>query len=255
MTGTASVAELNTIDYPAVMDMDDAIGANDGETLDGLVGMAPRAGFRFSRRLFLLSDPGSAQAESISDLRAHLLAQHVRNGRRSLAFCSPAEGVGSTYLAVNLAVAFAQAGISTLLIDANMHDPGVQKYIRPKEEPAGLRQCLTGSDLGHGNAIYDDVLQNLSVLYAGGVADNAQELLATRHFKSLMDNCMRDYEMTIVDSPPGLNAADGLRIATVVGYALVVARRNETLVNDIRMLMDGLLADRVRIVGTFLNDF
>lgn len=255
MTEQAMVSELSTADYPAVMEDGDMSALTDEGGLAGLTGMAPRAGYRFSRKLFLLSDPESPEAESISALRANLLAQHVRNGRRSLAFCAPDSGVGTTYLAVNLAVAFAQAGISTLLIDANMRDPGVQKYIRPAEDPAGLRQCLLAPEQSHMNMVHEDVLQNLSVLYAGGFASNSQELLATRQFKSLIDNCMRDYEMTIVDTPAGISAADGLRIAMVVGYALVVARRNESLVGDLRVLMEGLLADRVRIVGTFLNDF
>ena len=225
-----------------------------GEASSGPGDADSRAGFRFSRKLLLLSDPSSPQAESVGALRAHLLAQHVRNGRRSLALCAPTEGSGTTFLSVNLAVAFAQAGINTLLIDANMRDPGVQNYIRPPEEPIGLRQCLSG-DSSHTSMVYEDALQNLSVLYAGGVAENSQELLASRQFKSLIDNCMREYEMVIVDTPPGVSAADGVRIGMVVGYVLVVVRRNESLVGDMRTLMDGLTADRVRIVGTFLNDF
>lgn len=255
MTEQAVLTELSTAEYPAVVDENDETALSDDGSLAGLTGMAPRAGYRFSRKLFLLSDPTSPEAESIGELRAHLLAQHIRNGRRSLAFCAPETGAGSTYLAVNLAVAFAQAGINTLLIDANMRQPGVQKYIRPGEDPAGLRQCLVDPDESYMNLVHEDVLQNLSILYAGGIAANSQELLAARQFKSLIDNCMRDYEMTIVDTPAGISAADGQRIAMVVGYALVVARRNETLVNDVRDLVDGLLADRVRVVGTFLNDF
>ncbi len=254
ITGPGEPVELKLAEYPGLMD-DHGVDISDERALAGLSVMHPRSGFRFSRKLFLLSNPSSAQSESISGMRAHLLAQHVRNGRRSLALCAPETGVGSTYLAVNLAVAFAQAGINTLLIDANMRDPGVQSYIKPEIDPLGLRHCLVDPDMSHSGAVCDDVLQNLSILYSGGVADNSQELLASRQFKSLIDNCMRDYEMTIVDTPPGISAADGLRIAMVVGYALVVAKRDETLVSDVRMLMDELLADRVKVVGTFLNDY
>ncbi len=253
MEDASPASELDTGDYQPIS----GTGGfpTSGHGVDDLGGITVRTGFRFSRKLALLADQTSPQSESISALRAHLLAQHVRNGRRSLAICAPSIGSGSTYIAANLAFAFAQAGINTLLIDANMRDPGVQGYIQPPEEPTGLRQCLSETQQTYTNAIHEDVLDNLSVLYAGGATSNSQELLASKEFKSLMDNCMRDYDMTIVDTPPGISAADNLRIAMVVGYVLVVARRNDSLVADLRALMDGLIADRVRIVGTFLNDY
>src|SRR3546814_263595 len=74
--------------------------------------------FRFSQRVVVLSDSNSPEAEAIAALRTHLLAHHVRAGRRGLAVCSPSSKSGATFVAVNLAVSLARAGIRTLLIDA-----------------------------------------------------------------------------------------------------------------------------------------
>lgn len=251
-----SVAEQEA-DAPATSPADSTplpLLADGAEPIESGENGEPRR-FRVSRNILCLYQPDGERAEAVRSLRAHLLAGHLAHGRRSLAICAADEGVGTTYLAVNLAVAFAQAGISTLLIDANMHDPGVDKYISPEEMPKGLRQMLESDDPMSVSAIQPNVLPNLSVLYAGGTGPNSQELLASKQFKRLMDDCMRDHEITIVDTPAGKNYADVRRIAKSVRYAMLVARKDVTMVSEVRNLVDELESDRVHLIGTFLNEF
>ena len=72
--------------------------------------------YSFSRRIACLSEPAGVAARGYRALQTHLLAGHVRDGRRGLAVCAPTPACGCTSVAVNLAVAFAQAGINTLLL-------------------------------------------------------------------------------------------------------------------------------------------
>lgn len=211
--------------------------------------------FRFSRHVVSLSKPESPDAKSIRSLHTHLMARHVRDGRRGLAICSPTSGVGCTMVAVNLAVAFAQAGLNTLLIDANLHDPGVEEYILPERPQTGLWQMLLAGADARNDEIRRDVMPNLSVLFAGGSGSRASELIANRHFKEVVDDCMRDFEFTIVDTPAHGGTADARRIAMNVRYALIVARRNMSYLSPIKEFIEELSADRVRLVGTFLSDF
>lgn len=217
---------------------------------------APPAGpaVDLSSDLHILSDPTGIRAESIRALRAHLSAQHLRDGRRSLAICGPAVGAGCSYVAANLAVALAQTGVKTLLIDANLREPGLDHFFVPNRETPGLLQCLSDPNVSLRDAILEDVQPDLSLLFAGGVSTNAQELVAGAAFKSLIDSCVRDYDITIVDAPAANTSADARRIAAVLRYALVVAWRHHSYVKDIRTLVGELTNDRVRVVGTYLND-
>ena len=208
-----------------------------------------------SRSIVVLSDPDGARAEAIRALRAHLLAGHMAHGRRSLAVCGAGTNSGSTFLAVNLAVAFAKAGISTLLIDADIYDSEVCDFIRPDRSVPGLRDILDAPERSIVDNIRTDVMPNLSVMYSGTEKPNASELFASRQFKLLIDDCMRDHEITIVNTPSAHSAADVRRIAKSVRYALVVARRDHTLRSDLRELIDELDSDRVNLIGTFLSDF
>lgn len=217
-------------------------------------GAAPDAlPHRFSDAVVILSQPGSSQAEAIGDLRTHLLAQHVSDTRRSLTICSPAANAGATFIATNLAVAFALAGVRTLLIDSNMRQPGLETMVAPGAPRPGLRQCLMG-EASLADAIDQDVIPQLSLLYSGGTTESVQDLLSSNRFKTLVDDCVRNFDLTIVDTAPSNASADARRVANMMRFALIVVRRNMTYLSDVRTLVEELQADRVNIIGTFLND-
>jgi capsular exopolysaccharide synthesis family protein len=209
---------------------------------------------RYSPSLLTLSAPLSAGAEQIRALRTHMVAQHIEAGRRALAVCAASYDVGCTFVAANLAVATAQIGLKTLLIDADLREPMIQKVLPPRMEGPGLSHCLAGPGGSVGDFIDDDVLPNLSVLHAGTPAFNAQELLAREWFQDVMTYCLREYDFTVVDTPPANTSADARRISNVVGYSLIVARRDQSVVADVRTLAEQLLDDNVNVVGTLLTN-
>lgn len=208
----------------------------------------------FTRDLVTLIEGRPAEAEAIRTVRTHIVARHLEDGRRGLAVCAPTAGSGCSFTAANLAVALSQVGVSTLLIDADLRKPGLDSIIRPEKPPIGLMQCLTASDRPRSDFIHADVLPNLSLLYAGGTSQSAQELLGGEAFRELIDRCLRDFEFTIVDTPPANDSADALRTVSVIGYALIVARTNVTKLKNLSTLSHQLQEDGGRIVGAVLNE-
>ncbi|HEY2358314.1 MAG TPA: CpsD/CapB family tyrosine-protein kinase [Phenylobacterium sp.] len=213
-----------------------------------------RGQYSFSETLVTLSDPFAQSAEYIRALRTHIMAQHVEAGRRALAICEAGPKLGATFVATNLAVSLAQAGVKTLLIDGNLRDPMIQNVIKPDRDLPGLRECLSVSGSSVADFVQSDILPNMSVLFSGGAAPNAQELLARSTFEQVINSCLRDYEMTIIDTPPANSCADGRRIASVAAYSLIVSRRHKGLVSDVKTLAGQLRADHSTVIGTVLND-
>lgn len=206
--------------------------------------------------LHMLSYPTGPQSESVRVLRTHLTSQHLRDGRRTLAICSTARGTGCTYIATNLALSFAQTQMKVLLIDCNLRDPGVDGLISMPRQVDGLAQYLADpATFSAKDVISKDVMPNLSILYAGGTTDSTQELLGGNAFKTLLDECVRDYDLTIVDTPAANICSDARQICAMLRYALVVTRRNHSYVKDVRTFIDELRGDRVNVVGTYLNDY
>ncbi|MES2492644.1 MAG: CpsD/CapB family tyrosine-protein kinase [Pseudomonadota bacterium] len=224
-------------------------------TLEPAAVSAPAKSYHFAEQVAMVrGNEHSADVESIGALRAQLLSQHLRLGRRALTILSPASGAGATFTAVNLAVSMAQAGIRTLLIDANMRDPGVQDLIIPHDPVIGLSHCLEMPEGDFGNVIQEDVMPMLSVIYAGQPSANAQELLVKPQLSVLFDMCLREYEITIVDTPASNTCADGQLLATQLRYGMIVVRKNESYVNDVKTLVGELKANGVELIGTVINE-
>ncbi len=125
--------------------------------------------------------------------------------------------------------------------------------IRRSESGTGLAECLQSLDAPFASNIDSNVLPNLSLLYAGGTVANTQELLGGERFKALMNYCLREYDVTIVDTPPANTSTDARRIGSVVGYALIVTAKDKTFVKDMKTLASELRSDGCLPVGSVLN--
>lgn len=203
----------------------------------------------------LLTKPSSIEAEAIRALRTRIVAQHVQQGRRSLAICSPAEESGSTFVATNLAVALSQIGIKTALVDADLRAPSVDQAFGLPEGRKGLSEYLADPTVEIDDVLLDDMLPDLSILPAGKAPDNPQELLSGARFPELVNQLLREYEITIFDTTPSNRCTDALRVANIASYCLLVGRKHKSFVSDVKTLSKLLKADRSVVVGTVLNDF
>jgi capsular exopolysaccharide family len=208
-----------------------------------------------TRLPLVLSNPNSIEAESIRALRTRFVAQHVQEGRRSIAVCTPAEDTGCTFVATNLAAAISQIGLSTVLVDANLRAPSVSDAFGIRSARGGLSEYLADPAKEIDDIIIENVLPDLAIIPAGTVPTNPQELLSGGRFPHLVDRLLREFDLTIFDTTPTNSCTDAQRVANVAGYSLIVGRKHKTFFNDIRTLSQLLGADRSVVVGTVLNDF
>jgi capsular exopolysaccharide synthesis family protein len=222
--------------------------------LPGLPGQSANLRYELSPDLVTMSETRPAEAEAIRTARTHIMARHLEDGRRGLSVTAATAGVGCSFVAANLAVALSQAGVSTLLIDGDMRRPQIDDFIRASAPTAGLKQYLSSERSAVSNYIHHEVLPALSIMYAGGVADDAQELLASENFRSLVERCLRDFEFTIIDTPAATGIADALRIASMVGYTLVVAKTHVSRSSEVANLAKQLQEDGAVVIGAVLNE-
>lgn len=203
----------------------------------------------------MINDPHSIEAEAIRALRTRLAAQHLREGRRSIAVCSASPESGCTYIALNLAVAMAQAGVRTALVDANLRDPVIADLCGLPLAMPGLSEYLASDSIAMADVVDTELMPNLAVIGGGETPPNPQELLSGLRFRGLVDQLLREYDLTIFDTAPAKICSDGLRVATMAGFSLVVSRKHKTYVEDMKTLTKQLRADRSVVVGSILNSF
>jgi capsular exopolysaccharide synthesis family protein len=218
-----------------------------------VLGLAPTESV--TDELVVLSDPASPRAEAIRLLRTQIISQHIGAGRRAIAVCAATDGSGATYIAANLAAAISQVGFKTLLVDANLRNPRMDGIFGIDPAGPGLTSYLALQANRPERVVYPNVLPNLSVVPAGPPVGRPQELLSGSRFRVGVDILLREYDFAIFDTPATNENADALTVAGLLGYALVVARKDTAYVRDLQTLSQQLGAARATIVGSVLNDY
>ena len=208
-----------------------------------------------SDELVVVHDEASIRSESIRLLRTQVIAQHMRSGRRGLAFVSPVSNVGCSYIAANLAASLSQVGIKTLLIDANMRNSRIDQFFGLDPAAPGLSSFLSLQVARPERVVHANVLPSLSVMTAGPAVSRPQELLSGNRFRDGTNTLLREYDLVLFDTPPSNSNADALTIGAAAGYALMVARRNISYFKDVHILTDQLAAARCPIIGAVLNEY
>ena len=207
----------------------------------------------FGPALFVLKQPSSQQSEALRSLRSQLLLRWFNAGNKSMAIVGTNIGEGCSYLAANLAVVFAQLGLRTLLVDANLRDPSQHRLFNLKNE-IGLSDILAGHA---GQVVINplDTIENLSVLSAGSISGNAQELLSRTTFIELMKQITPQYDVVLVDTAPGTMTADAQAAAACCSGVLLVSRLNHTKLSHLADMRDYIAITGAEIVGSVINDF
>jgi protein-tyrosine kinase len=201
--------------------------------------------------------PFSRVGENLRAVRSQLMLRWF-NGeamRKVLAVVSPGAGEGRSFVAANLAIVFAQQGERTLLIDGDLRSaPGRgQHALFRLGKGAGLSGILADR-AGIEAAQLVPGLPSLAVLPAGAVPPNPQELLGRPSFGQLLLTASGMFDVILIDTPSGSAYADAEIIAARAGAAVMVARKNKTLVPQATQMARRMQDGGVNLVGSVLND-
>lgn len=206
-----------------------------------------------STDLILAHRPMHPRSEAIRSLRTRLLlARDSSRHPGTFAVMSACAREGRSELCAELAIAFAQLGRATLLIDADLRNPR-QHRLFGGQNRSGLAQSLNRNEPPW---IYGvSGIPHIALMTSGGVPENPLELLSAGRFEQLVTACQRDYEFIVIDTPPGARYSDGLAIAAVAGRSLVVARACKTSYEHLTDLTRQLAATSAHVVGAVINRF
>jgi receptor protein-tyrosine kinase len=199
--------------------------------------------------------PFSPQVEALRALRSQLMLRWFTGDpeRKTLAIVSPGRGEGRSWLAANLAVVFSQLGENTLLIDADLRNPK-QDILFKLENRSGLSSHLSGrGELSDVKRISSFI--GLSILPAGPIPPNPQELLGRPQFAHLLELLRGQFDAIIIDTPAAAEYADAQTVAVRAGGALLLAHKHETSLDALGALTENLRQLGVQPVGSVLSEF
>ena len=209
-------------------------------------------GARYSKDLVVGFEPFGSQAEAVRTTRAALISAAIETKTNAMAFIGPRSGVGVTYLCANIALSLAQAGVRTLVVDANLRRPRIGQMFGLDRGHEGLSDAINYR-LSETPPIASEVLPNLSVLPAGMTPPNPQELLASPEFAALCFGLKRRFGIVLFDTTSTEDCVDGIIVASRVGAAAMIGRRHKTTFKEVRELADSLRGQHCEILGNILD--
>lgn len=205
-----------------------------------------------SELLIQAHDTTHPRSESIRSLRTELLLRTRHQGTGVVALLSPCAGEGRSQLAAELAIAFAQLGRRTLLVDADLRRPR-QHVLFGAENENGLAQALVDKDAIHLHGV--EGLPQMALLTSGVLPPNPLELLAGIRFERLMVEWRRSFEFVVLDTPPTTESSDAITVATTAGQVLILSRANVTPFTALREMSRKLGATHARTLGAVIGRF
>ena len=189
--------------------------------------------------------------EAVRTIRNTILLSDFEQRLRSIMLTSAEPREGKTTLAAYLAIANADRGKRTLLVDGDLRRPSLHtRFDLPLRE--GLSNVLTGALAWQDVVLPVEGRPNLSLLLSGPSSHRAADLIGPR-LAELLDEFAKDYDLVILDSPPLPGFAECLQMANAADGVLIVSRAGETRRKAVANVVTTLQRLRVNIIGVVLN--
>lgn len=214
----------------------------------------PETNRKYSSDLIAAYQPFSPEVEGFRVLRSQLMFRWLNEGFKAISVVAANPGEGCSYLAANLAVVFSQLGKKTLLIDGNMRNPRQHKIFNLQQR-FGLSDIL--ADRMAGNEALSNIadLPDLTVLGAGTVPPNPQELIGRANFPQLIKYAGSMFDVIIVDTPAQSISSDAQMFASFTRGAVLAARLNHTSVAEMSSLKTQIQGSGATVIGAVVNNF
>ena len=190
--------------------------------------------------------------EGVRHLRGYLMLSEQSHAPKSILITSALPGEGKSTLALSLAMAHAEQGKRTLLIDADLRQPAIERIVR-LDPDAGLAEVL--AHRSHWSSVTRSVpgRPNLSVLGSGLPLPLALALIGPQ-MRGILDQAVLQFDLVVIDSPPLLGCAETLELAVAADLAVLAVRSGQTPMKSLAAAVETLRRVNVAIAGLVLNE-
>jgi len=198
-------------------------------------------------------DSDSHAAEAYRTIRTAVFFGAPKDQAKTVLITSPAPLDGKTSLASNLAIAMAQAGQKTLIIDADFRRPMQHEIFKLNHRDKGLSTVLAGAGSLQ-EAIQPTEIKGLEVLTSGPAVPNPSEMLNSETFARTLEHLCERYDRIVIDSPPVMPVTDSQILAAICNITLLVLRAERSTRKASQQARDALLSVGAHILGAVVND-
>lgn len=221
----------------------------------GTIGLIPQvADWRAKEksRLVSLSDPTSPGAEAYRILRTSIQFLGIERQTKVIQMTSASAQEGKTTTLSNLAVAFANSGLRTVVVCCDLRRPRLHQFF-------GLDNAVGFTSVLLGNVALSKALQpvpgqeRLLVLASGPLPPNPAELLSSSRTADLLRNLGAQADVVLIDCPPVLPVTDSIVLSQRVDATVLVVSARTTSRKAAHRAAEMLQQVNAPLIGAVLN--
>jgi capsular exopolysaccharide synthesis family protein len=194
--------------------------------------------------------------QSLDHLRVAICSEKSARGRprRSVLITSACGSEGKTTLAAQLAERCVNAGLLTLLIDADIRHPTLSRmFDLPTSQ--GLVNVLRGESRAEEAISVIGDAGGFHFLPAGSPRVDPSRLFHDGRLSKLLASARESFDIVIVDAPPVLPVPDALTIGRWVDGAVLTVRFDTSRYPLVERANQRLAAVGVPVIGAVVNGF
>ncbi|HBQ58087.1 MAG TPA: hypothetical protein DD671_00240 [Balneolaceae bacterium] len=206
-----------------------------------------------SNQLLTFLDHISPISEAYRRLRINTIYANPDKDYKVLMVTSSTKGEGKSTIAANLAVTFAEAEKSVLIIDLDLRRPTMHKIFGENKEP-GIVEMLFDT-AGFDSTINPTIAPNVDLLTVGKKTPEPASVLDSRRLKDVIDKLKDKYDHIILDTAPYGIISDSASLLRLTDGIIVVSRFATTTHKELEFTLNGLKQLNAEIVGLVLNAF
>ena len=207
---------------------------------------------REGRQLFVLGSPMSGPSEAMRMLRTNLTFACAPDNRSTIVVSSAGPKEGKSTLTANLAVVMAQAGLKTVVIDADLRRPS-QHQIFGLHNDSGLTSILTRADMDWRDGAIPLSIPGMWVIPSGPLPPNPADLLGLPKFGQMLESIKETADVVLIDTAPALAVSDALIVAKKSDGAIFVCRPGQTRRDALKRAAAAFGQGNIPIVGFVMN--
>jgi len=198
--------------------------------------------------------PKSQMSEAFRALRTSILLSQADHPPQVILVTSALPREGKTTAAANLAVTLAQLGDRTVLVDADLRKPGINRLLNlGGGKYAGLSSYLAGVSSLDLVSVPHPAIPNLVAIPTGPLPPNPADLLSSHRLADAIAELRNKFKFIVIDSPPIMAATDAIILSVQTDGVLLVVRSGETPKEAFTRTRDLLNSVKCRILGVVLN--
>ncbi|MBD3319683.1 MAG: polysaccharide biosynthesis tyrosine autokinase [Chitinivibrionales bacterium] len=207
---------------------------------------------QYPKQLLNFSGDESIITEAYRSLRTNLSFVSPDNPIHTILLTSAGPSEGKSLTITNLAMANAQLGRKTLLIDTDLRRPILHHLFNFKREP-GFTE-LFAEHYDYNSVIRSTDKENLFVLTAGLFSPNPAELIGSQRMMQHINYFKENFDIVFFDTPPVVAVTDASLLSTKIDAVLLVVKSHHTDREIASRAVQNLRNVGAKIVGTVLND-